>query len=611
MSNKRKDFYMFQQYQLELEQECPYGFNEEEDKQTLVDICESSVTDYNRELIARAFDLCLMAHRHVKRASGIPYYTHPLKVAISLIKEFGYADNDTIAAALLHDVVEDSDDYSLEYIREQFGENVAKIVDGVTKIKGIKTRKLDKAATYAKLFETLVEDVRVMLIKLSDRLDNMRTLTHLPMIKQQAIADETLNFYTPFAQRLGLIKIKRPLEILSFYFKDPDAYENIRIELDKKRMELIKYIQKFHDSISQNLSKKDIPHIITIEHKHPYEIYKKAKEKNVKVSEIEDFYSMVVVLRTEDITECYKAYGVIANIFGPVSSLVDYIARPKINFYRALHSTHFGPDRRLVDVIIRTEEMDQIAEGGIAAIYKIKEGHSAFSNGNEDMHRFQEDDVNNWLRWMKDIIQDGDEDAIQKIWGSIRMNQYEKEITVYSANMDLRLPKGACPIDLAFSISDELGLHCISCKVNGEIKALNYELKHHDQVEIITSPNSIPLPEWQNWVITHKAIVKLYDYFKAEDEHVKIKAEDETEPKIIKFRIVGQDRSGMLKEITEAIGQINIMRINLSLNNNASFEGAFTLIIPDNMNPNLIYTKLISIKGVKIVEQLPEDEILI
>ena len=611
MSNKRKDFYMFQQYQPELEQECPYGFNEEEDKLTLLNICQSSVTDYNQELIARAFDLCLMAHRHVKRASGIPYYTHPMKVAISLIKEFGYADNDTIAAALLHDVVEDSDDYSLEYIREQFGDSVAKIVDGVTKIKGIKTRKLDKAATYAKLFETLVEDVRVMLIKLSDRLDNMRTLTHLPMIKQQAIADETLNFYTPFAQRLGLIKIKRPLEILSFYFKDPDAYENIRIELDKKRMELIKYIQKFHDSISQNLSKKDIPHIITIEHKHPYEIYKKAKEKNVKVSEIEDFYSMVVVLRTEDITECYKAYGVIANIFGPVSSLVDYIARPKINFYRALHSTHFGPDRRLVDVIIRTEEMDQIAEGGIAAIYKIKEGHSAFSSGNEDMHRFQEDDVNNWLRWMKDIIQDGYEDAIQKIWGSIRMNQYEKELTVYSANNDLRLPKGACPIDLAFSISDELGLHCISCKVNGEIKGLNYELRHHDRVEIITSPNSIPLPEWQNWVITHKAIVKLYDYFKAEEEHTTVETEAEIEPQIIKFRIVGQDRSGMLKEITEAIGQINIMRINLSLNNNALFEGAFTLIIPDKMNPNLIYSKLISIKGVKIVEQLPEDEILI
>ncbi len=597
---------MFQVFQLELEQECPYGKDLESDFNILIETCRKEVPNFNEEMISQAFYTCYDAHKIVVRKSGIPYYTHPMKVALSLIKEFGYADNEIIAAALLHDVVEDNPEYTLEMLEEKFGAAVAKIVDGVTKIKGIKTRKLDKAATYAKLFEALVDDVRVILIKLADRLDNMRTLGHLDRLHQIAIAEETLNFYTPFAQRLGLIRIKRPLEILSFYFKDSEAYENIRMELDKKRMELIKYIQKFHDQITQNLSRKEIPHIITIEHKHPYEIYKKSKEKNVPISEIDDFYSMVVVLKTDDISECYKAYGVIANIFGPVSSLVDYIARPKINFYRALHSTHFGPDRRLVDVIIRTEEMDRIAEGGIAAIYKMKERQN---EANNEEHKFQEENVTGWVQWMQDIIRDGDEDAIQKIWGSIRMNQYEKEITIYSKERDFRLPKGACPIDLAFLMSDETGLHCLSCKVNGDIKSLNYELKNLEHIEIITSPNSIPKNEWQDWVITHKAIVRLYDYFKNETNQNKPQ-EVKEELNLIKFRIIGQDRPGMLKEITEAIGQVNILRINLSLNNSTSFEGAFTLSIPDGEGSNMIYTKLLSIKGIKIVEQLPEEDIL-
>lgn len=601
-----------QLFEVELERVCPYGKNEQQDKQLLMEKCKKGISKFDPELISRAFDLCLLAHGGVKRSSGVPYYTHPMKVAISLIEEFGYADNETIAAALLHDVVEDTVDYPLEYIEEKFGKNIATIVDGVTKIKRSKTQQLDKAATYAKLFETLVEDLRVMLIKLADRLDNMRTLLFLPKIKQQVISDETLNFYIPFAQRLGLIKIKKALEILAFYFKDPEAYEKIRAELNVKRIELIKYIGQVDTQISESLTQKGIQHIITIEHKHPYEIYKKSKEKNIPISDIEDFYSLVVVLKTNDTSECYRAYGIIANIFGPVSSLVDYIARPKINFYRALHSTHFGPERRLIDVIIRTEEMDKIADSGIAAIYTMNKNKENIEDGIEISHKFQEEDVTNWLRWMKEIIKNGDEDAIQKIWGSIRMNQYEKEITVLYEHKPVRLPYGACPIDLAFSISNQLGLHIISCKINEELKPLNYELKNLDKVSIITSDKCEPLPEWQNFVITHKATVKLYDYFNTQKE-IEEKHLDEpaNETYAVKFRIIGQDRAGMLKEITEAVGQTNILRINLSLNNNAFFEGAFTLNIKDEKQSNLIYTKLLSIKGVKVVEQLPDDEIML
>lgn len=602
---------MNQLFEVELEKECPYGIDEKADKQVLLDLCKENIENYDEKIISRSFDLCLMAHRNVFRSSGVPYYTHPLKVAIILIKEMGYGDNALIAAAMLHDVVEDNKDYPLEYVEDQFGSEIAQIVNGVTKIKGINTRQLDKVNTYVKLFEALINDVRVVFIKLADRLDNLRTLEFLPKYKQQYIADETLNFYVPFAQRLGLIKIKRILEILAFYFKDPEAYENIRQELDKKRMELLNYIKKFHDAISENLEKKAIPHIITIEHKHPYEIYKISKEKNIPVSDIQDFYSMVVILRTDDITECYKAYGVIANIFGPVSSLVDYIARPKINFYRALHSTHFGPDRRLVDVIIRTEEMDNIAEKGIAL--KFKSGKKDNPANATQSHKLEEDDANEWLKWMKDIIEDNEDDAILQIWGSIRMNQYEEEINVTCKNISYRLPKGACAIDLAFKLGKEIGYHCISAKINGEIKPLNLELKDNDNIEIITSPNSLPLEDWENHVVTHNAIVQLYYYFKSRKNITK-KIEPEpkpAEPKLFKFRIIGNDRQGIVKDITEAVGQINIMRINLSLNNNADFEGAFTLSIPEDFNPNIIYAKLIGIKDIKMVEQLPEDEIMI
>lgn len=599
---------MSELFDVELEQICPYGSDEQRDKETLLELCKNSIIDYDEKLIKRAFDLCIMAHRNVKRASGDPYYTHPLKVAISLINEFGYADNDVIAAALLHDVVEDSPDYSLEYIEDQFGSSIAKLVNGVTKIKGSFTQKLDKAATYAKLFQALIEDDRVMLVKLADRLDNMRTLSWLTPVKQHIIADETLNFYIPFAQRLGLIKIKRALEVLSFYFKDPKAYEQIRSELDIKRKELTQYITKFYSTITENLNSNGIDHYITIEHKHPYEIYRIAQEKHIDVSKVDDFFSVVVILKSNDFSECYKAYGIIANLFGPVDSLIDYISRPKINFYRALHSTHFGPNKRLIDVIIRTEEMDNIADRGIAAVYDLNQRRS-HTPEDKVAHKFNEEDSVLWVKWMNAIIADGDEDAIQKIWGSIRMNQYEKEIIVFDSKSDYRLPKGACPIDLAFAVSDNTGLHCISCKVNGEIKPLNYELKNLDRVEIITSDKCFPLEEWQNFVITHKAVAKLYFYFKeTKEQPVKTIEKTENKPVVISYHIVGEDRLHFLQDITEAVGQANISRINLSLNNNAVFEGTFMLIVPNENYSNEVYTKLLNIKGIKTVETVQDED---
>jgi len=587
---------MIKLYELELEKECPYGRDVNEDLRLLLDQCRKSIVDFDEILITKAFNKCVNDFAGQVRSSGDPFYTHPLKVAISLMRDFDFGENKTIVASLLHDSVEDNHEVTIESIEEEFGAEIARIVDGVTKIKGEKTRQMDKAATYKKLFEALVQDVRVILIKLADRLDNMRTLYHLSQKHQKAIGHETLNFYTPFAQRLGLIKIKMKLEDLALYFTDRTAYNEIKPALDNKRKDFLSYIQNFYDKITQKLTESSIDHVLTIEHKHVYEIFKML-EQGKTLNDIDNFYSMVITLNNNDYTECYRTYGIIANLFGPVSSLDDYIARPRINLYRALHSTHFGPGRKLVEVIIRTEEMDRIAEFGIAAMYRLKETNKAFE--------FNESGSGNWISWMEQIIEDNDEDAIEKIWGSIRMNLYQNEIIVHTKDgHSYSLPKGSCPLDLAYAVSYDSGIHCISAKVNGQLKSLNYELDDHDQVELISSPNSLPSPEWQDFVITHKAVVSLYNYFKNTND-LKSIGKPSNERKSVKFRIIGEDRSGILNDITSVLGEINIQRINLA-SSDSVFEGAFTLSLRQESSINSIFAKLLNIKGLKGVERIDD-----
>lgn len=586
-------------YEIELEKECPFGKHQAEDLEILLETCRQNLENPSLDLIEKAFNFCVEAHKGVApRASGDPYYTHPLKVSLSLLKEFNFADTATVVAALLHDTVEDVPWVSYEIVEKEFSQEVMEMVKSLTKIKGKLTRQMDKAATYGKLFLALVNDKRVLAIKLADRLDNMRTLNHLSPEKQKVIGHETLNFYTPIAQRLGLIKIKIDLEDLGLYFTDRKAYEGIRKKLKMKRMDFLAYIHNFHDQVQEKLNEKNLNHVITIQHKHIFEIYKMI-EMGQELEEIDTFYSMVITLQTNDYSECYRAYGIIANLFGPVSTLDDYIARPKINFYRALHSTHFGPERKLVELIIRTEEMDKIAEGGIAALYSFKEGRKAL--------RFDEAEVEDWINWMQDIIATGDKDAIQQIWGSIRKNLYEEEITVHTySGKSYRLPKGACIIDLAYSISDDYGNHCISAKVNGEIPNLNYELKNNDKVDIITSPNSSPLPEWMDCVVTQRAVVTLYHHFSKKNKNDP-KEKEEARSFDIKLRITGDDRPGILNEITKAIDKNNIHRINMYASS-SNFEGVFSLSVANLDYLNHLFAKLLKIPGLKSVERVEEDD---
>lgn len=583
--------------ELNLEKESPFGRNQAKDLQVFLSYCKKNIINPDEDLLIKAFDFLVYAHENQYRASGEKYYTHPLKVAILLMEDFGIKEENVICAALLHDAVEDNKSIKLSDLEKIFNKDIAFLVDGVTKIRGKKTKGLNKAATYGKLFMAMVQDPRVILIKLADRYDNMRTLEHLEYEKIDRIGNETLNFYVPFAQRLGLLKIKRDLENLSLYFTNRSAFETIRPALEDKRRDFMMYILNFHDKLKAKLNQHNINHALTIEHKHEFEIYRMMQNGRT-LDEIDNFYSIVIMLYTSDYTECYRAYGVVANIFGPVSSLDDYIARPKINFYRALHSTHFGPEGRHVEVIIRTEEMDKIAEGGISALYSLDKVYK--------LPQLEEQDVAEWVNWMQDIIEHDEQDAISKIWGSIRINLYEDEITVHTnKGHTFQLPKGSCPVDLAFAISKETGFHTISAKVNKEIKSLDYELKNNDEVEIITSPNSKPLPEWEDHVVTHRAIISLYSYFKLFPDMKRHKNEIPAK-KFIKIRITGEDRPGMLHDITKELGQVNILRINIYTSNSV-FEGAFTLNVSDPIYLNTLFSKLTALKGLRGVEQIYDD----
>lgn len=584
-------------YELTIEYDSKFGKNKEKDLEVLIEQCRKYKEIDNLELITKAFNYCYDAHYNIKRVSGAPYYVHPLKVAIILINDLSVNDSNAIASSLIHDTVEDNPDITIADVEKIFGHDIATLVDGVTKIKDSITRASDKAATYAKLFLALVKDPRVILIKLADRLDNMRTLQYLKDYKQEEIGSETLNFYVPIAHRLGLMKIKQDLENLSLYFTDRQAFETIRPKLEEKRSEFLNYIMNFNEFIDKKLSERDISHILTIEHKHEYEIFK-MMQQGKELKDIDNFYSIVITLDTNDFSECYRTYGIIANIFGPVSSLNDYIARPRINFYRALHSTHFGPGGKHVEVIIRTDEMDKIADGGIAKLYSI--------NKMQKVPELAENDVQEWVEWMQDIINESEEDAIQKIWGSIRMNLYEDDILVHTVTgQSYILPKSCCPIDLAFAISKDYGLRCISAKVNGEVKSLDYELNNNDEVEIITSNNIAPSIEWQSNVITYKAIVGLYKYFKEYSKPVIKKEEPVVQS--VKLLITGEDRPGILYDITKEIGEINIKRINLS-SSNSLFEGAFILDVRNKDLLNNLLAKLLTIKGLKSIDRIIDEE---
>ncbi len=482
----------------------------EQTLQYLLQECRNNLRQLNEAFIEKAFRFCVSAHSLDLRASGEPYYTHPAEVAAIVAREVRL-DDVSVAAALLHDVVEDTE-FTFKDIQEEFGEDVAQIVDGVTKISDVfKSHEVRQAASYRKLLLSMASDVRVILVKFADRLHNMRTLQFLAEHKQKRMAQETLDIYAPFAHRFGLGTIKWELEDLSFKYLNRDAYDQIKSALNTKRGEREDYIENFANPIKSRLLDYGLTCEISGRAKHLYSIFNKMHKRVKSLDEIYDLFAVRIILDTDNINDCFVVYGIVSDIYTPVPErFKNYISVPKKNGYQSLHTTVIGPSGRKVEVQIRTRSMHEIAERGVAAHFKYKER----TNGT-----YSEDkELEEWAQWVRDIFENAGDDASAQVFESFKLNLFQEEIYVFTPKGDLRiLPKGATTVDFAFDIHSKVGYHCIGAKVNGRIVPLNYQLQSGDQVDILTSKNQTPSKDWERYVTTHKAKAAIRKFLNEEN----------------------------------------------------------------------------------------------
>lgn len=586
-------------YEPVYEENTPFGKSIDDDLNVLLSNCDKVLGNYDRELVIKGFHYCVDKHSDVIRKSGLPYYTHPLNVTLILLNEFPYSDAESVVACLLHDIIEDVEGIKKSTIEDEFGLEVAEMVDAVTKIRHENTAKLQtKASTARKLFLSLVKDIRVVLIKLSDRLHNMRTLHYLSPEKQVGIAKETLSFYTPIAHRLGLNKIKMELENLSFYYSDKSAYIAIQDALRAKRRDFLTYINQFVQLIEKSLTVSNVGFTITVVHKHEYEIFQMMQDGKA-LSDIDNFYSVVIILKTNDVSECYRAHGILATAFNTVS-FVDFISNAKLDWYKSLNTELIGPDGKKVEIVIRTEEMEKISEEGFANSFSLKEGRKRALE-------ISDDEIEQWGEWMQDIIESNPEIAQQTIWNSIKMNLFDGELSVYEKDGTIHnLTKGATVLDYAFSISDKVGLQCISAKVNGLLRDISYELHTGDQVEIIKSPNAKPKEDWQKFVSSHRAVVALHNYFKQSNKGV-APSLPEIENFDVELLIYGQDREGILSQITLAIGTNNMKKLSIDALGDM-FEGRIVVTIKNLKELNEVFLNILQIEGIRKVERIESSK---
>lgn len=457
------------------------------------------------DLITKAFNFARQAHKGVRRLSGEPYIMHPIAVAQIACEEIGLGST-SICSALLHDVVEDTD-YTVEDIENIFGPKIAQIVDGLTKISGgiFGDKASAQAENFKKLLLTMSDDIRVILIKICDRLHNMRTLASQPANKQYKIAGETLYIYAPLANRLGLNKIKTELEDLSFRYEHPDAYEEIEQKLRSTEESRDMLFKQFTDPIRQILDKMGLKYEIKARVKSPYSIWNKMQTKHVTFEEIYDILAVRIIFvpheRDNEINECFQIYVALNKIYkSHPDRLRDWLNHPKANGYQALHVTLMSKQGRWIEVQIRSDRMDEVAEKGFAAHWKYKEGGEI----TED-----EGDLDDWLRTIKEILDDPQPDAMDFL-DAIKLNLFASEIFVFTPKGEIRtMPAGCTALDFAFQIHTFIGSHCIGAKVNHKLVPLSHKLQSGDQVEILTSKAQHVQPSWINFVSTAKAKAKI------------------------------------------------------------------------------------------------------
>ena len=459
------------------------------------------------DIITKAFNFAKQAHKGVRRLSGEPYIMHPIAVAQIACEEVGLGST-SICAALLHDVVEDTD-YTTEDIENIFGPKIAQIVDGLTKISGgiFGEQASAQAENFKKLLLTMSDDIRVILIKICDRLHNMRTLQSQPANKQYKIAGETLYIYAPLANRLGLYKIKSELENLSFQYEHPEEYASIKAKLANTEASRHELFDQFTAPIEEALNQMGIKYEIKERVKTPYSIWSKMQNKHVTFDEIYDILAVRIIFtpdkREEEVNECFNIYVAISKIYkSHPDRLRDWLNHPKANGYQALHVTLMSKQGRWIEVQIRSDRMDEIAEQGFAAHWKYKEGDDV--EYTED-----ESELNDWLRTIKEILDDPQPDAMDFL-DAIKLNLFASEIFVFTPKGEIKtMPTGCTALDFAFSIHTFLGSHCIGAKVNHKLVPLSHKLQSGDQVEILTSKSQHVQPSWINFVSTAKAKAKI------------------------------------------------------------------------------------------------------
>ena len=484
--------------------------------QELQEVCRKANTcrrEDDWELIKRAFFLAKEAHKGVRRRSGEPYIIHPLEVAIIVVREIGLGKK-SVVSALLHDVVEDTE-YTVDDIARMFTPKIASMVDGLTKMAGVfNTDTSEQAEYFRKVLLTLSDDVRVIIIKIADRLHNMRTLGAMPHNKQIKITSETIYLFVPLAYRLGLHAIKSELEDLCMKYRFPEEYEEIKRKIDATEPERQQYIDKFTAPIIEVLDRNGIQYEMSARVKSIYSIWNKMRRKDIPFEEVYDLFAIRIVFKAlpfpSEKTQCWQIYSNITDIYTPKPDrLRDWISIPKSNGYEALHSTVMGPDGIWVEVQVRTERMDDIAERGFAAHWKYK--HASISQ--------EEDGLDKWLRKVRDALNSPTESALEFL-DNFKLSLYETDIVVFTPKGEPHnLPYGASVLDFAYEIHTKIGNHAIGAKINHKIASVGTKLNSGDQVEVITAESAHPKAEWLEMVSTSKARQAIQSFLKHENQN--------------------------------------------------------------------------------------------
>ncbi len=555
---------------------------------------EAFNANVNIPLIRKAYEFSNQAHQGQMRKSGEPYVEHCLEVAFILAEQ--HMDSTTIAAGLVHDVVEDTD-VTIEDLRIEFDDEIAELVDGVTKIGAMKygSREEQQVEYFRKMLLSMAKDIRVILMKLADRLHNMRTLEHLPVEKQKRIAQETRDIYCPLAHRFGINKVKVELEDLSLKYLESDVYHNIMNRVDERKEEREAYVAAFITPVKEALVKDNIKAEVYGRAKHFDSIYRKIRIRKVPYEEIYDLFAIRVIVNSE--RDCYHAMGILHSLWKPVPDRFhDYIANPKPNGYSSLHTTVFGPQNKMIEIQIRTHRMHYIAENGIAAHWLYKEGKQQMSKSDRQMI---------WLRdvleWQKEMTNPSD------FMEYLKIDLFSEDIFVFTPNQKLvHLPLGSTPLDFAFQIHTDVGLHCAGAKINDRLQPLSTKLKSGDVVEIITNPNRTPSHDWLNLVKTSSARTRIKKWLKqAGFEQSVILGKEIVARKLkeLRFKLPSDE---ILQGYAEQLDKKTLEDLYAAIGNGSkSSRPLIDLILPDKKAPEIgfvdkVIDRIRGSKGIKV-----------